>query len=152
MEIRRNGYHSKQKTFSLRAGQVGLVEEVTLIAEKPLTTTLKSDYRFFDLGSISTGLTLSNGELYDGNTLVTRFSRSPEKIYRFNNAYLYLLDNEVRIFIPETSQDLLIIKTTTNSPVINPKLFSWSFALKDGKNNRLINVAESSAVSADSLQ
>ncbi|MEX1123943.1 MAG: PEGA domain-containing protein [Patescibacteria group bacterium] len=150
LEIKRAGFYSYEKSFHLRPGQVGLVKDVLMVAIAPLKTTLAKNYRFVDIGKLSTGLSLVRSELYDGSKLITRFSQTPEKVYRFNNAYLYLLNNEIRLYIPETSQDLLVTKTAAADPTINPKLFSWSFALKDGNSNYLVDVVESSVAAVTS--
>ncbi len=142
LEISREGYRSFVKNIILQAGEVEIIENVALIAETPLVTDLPADYRFITLGAKSVGLTLSDGELYDGTSFITRFAVLPNKIYRLNHLYLYQVSQEIRLFDPETSQDFLITIASTADTVINPKPFSWSFAVKDGERNYLINLTE----------
>lgn len=152
LEIKRKNFQTVRKTFNLNIGQLELIEDIVMVANKPLVTSLDNDYRLVDVGNLSTGLSLVDGKLYDGTDFITRFSNDPKKIYRFNFTYLYTINNELRLFIPETSQDLLLISSSQTEIIINTKPFSWSFAVLDGDSKYLVNIAESSEVSEGSIQ
>lgn len=144
LEIRRQYFQTYTKNFVLQPGQVGFLKDVVMIAQKPIVSSLKSDARLINIGPFSTGLTLTNGELYDGTKFITRFGKNPEKIYRFDATYLYLTGREIRLFIPETSQDFFIHSVTSADPIINPDQFSYTVTIKDGSKKYLINLIASS--------
>ncbi|MEX1051813.1 MAG: hypothetical protein WEC83_00260 [Patescibacteria group bacterium] len=149
LEISRVGYRSFIKNVILQVSEVKIIENVVLIANNPLITELPADYRFITLGPISAGLTLSDGELYDGGRFITRFATAPSAIYRLNHIYLYRLDGQIRSFDPETSQDFLIVTLENEQTTINPKPFSWSFAVQDGARNYLVNLTEPTVAAVD---
>lgn len=152
VEVRREGFHTFRKTLTLRAGQVGIIKGVVMIAEQPLISRLSDDHRFVGMGQFSTGLSLIGGELYDGSRLVTRFANKPTNIYRLNETYLYILNNEIRIFIDETSQDFLIHSADGPITNINSNPFSWTVAVQDASGNYLINLTEPSEALVESLE
>jgi hypothetical protein len=144
LEIHRQFYQTYTKNFVLQPGEVGFLKDVVMIAKKPLVSSLDKTARFIDIGNFSTGLTLTNGELYDGTKFITRFSQNPSKIYRFDAVYLYLTGKEIRLFIPETSQDFPVYSVASDNPTINPDQFSYTVAVKDGNSSYLINLSASS--------
>ncbi len=148
LEIARAGYRSFVKNIVLQTGGVERIKDVVLIADNPLTTALPVDYRFITLGPLSSGLTLTDGELYDGTIFITRFAAAPLKVYRLNHIYLYQLDQQIRTYDPETTQDFLIHTVASDEVTINPKPFSWSFAVKDGTTSYLINLTEPTVAAA----
>ena len=150
--IKRKNFQTFRRIFDLTVGQVSIIEEVVMIANKPLITALDDDYRLIDVDSLSVGLSLIDGKLYDGVDFITRFHISPDKIYRLNFTYLYVINNEIRLYIPESHQDFLIAATSGQEVLINIKAFSWSFAILDGDDKTLINVTETSEGLADQDQ
>lgn len=152
LKITRKNFQTLRQTINLKVGQLELIEDIVMVATKPLVTSLDVDYKIIDVGNYSTGLSLLDGKLYEGTDFITRFANDPKKIYKFNFTYLYIINNEIRLFIPETSQDFLIISSSQADITINTKPFSWSFAVLDGDSKYLVNVVESSEASVDSAQ
>ena len=152
IEIKRKNFQTFKRILNLKLGQVSLIDEVVMVANKPLITALDGDYRMVDVDSLGVGLSLVDGKLYDGVAFITRFHVSPDKIYRLNFTYLYVINNEIRLYIPESNQDFLIAATSGQEVLINIKAFSWSFAILDGDDKSLINVTETSEGLADQGQ
>jgi len=144
LEIKRPLFHTYTKNFVLHPGQVGFLKDVVMLAKKPLISNLAKDTKFIDIGNLSTGLTLTNGELFDGSEFITRFSVAPSKIYRLDKTYVYYLNSEIRIYIPETNQDFLIHTTASANSIINPDQFSYTLSVKDGAKKYLLNLSASS--------
>lgn len=111
LSIKKEGYHEFTKTFQLRSGELGLVKdgELVLIATRPKVEIISSPPplpRFFT--TEESGLTVTNGELFDGTNLVTRFSGEPLSVRRYKKGFVYLTASEVRFFSPVNNQDELL--------------------------------------------
>ena len=141
VEISKTGFQSWKQSFWLSRGQVGLINDLTLIATKPLMSLAPSVLKIAQLERLDFGLRLEGGELTDNGKLITRFSVVPIQAHRFNNYYLYQADNELRLFLTEGNQDYLIYgaQTTEKLPLaLYPS--TWQVALTDGLITKFINL------------
>lgn len=141
VELTKPGFQSWKESFWLSRGQVGLIEDPTLIAIHPLTTTANSPLITSDLTRLDFGLQLTSGELTDGGEMVTRFGQDPVQIHRLNEFYLYQIGNELRLFLVKGSQDYLIYhsQATEKLPLaLYPS--TWQVAVTDGSTTKLINL------------
>lgn len=148
--ITKEGYHPYQRTFSLSAGQVGISEDVDLIAIKPLVTSLPDTARFISPTKFSNRIVLQGGELIDGTEFITRFSIVPLQVHRFSSFYLYQQDKNFHVFVPDTNQDFIVYSAKVASYVpINSIPNSYSFVVNEKGKKKLINLTLPSEVAAE---
>lgn len=151
LQVRKDGYNSFVRTFFLDRGQVGVVGDIELVATQPLVTDLPASARFITPVIASTGLTLFQGELYDGDRFVTRFSTEPYQVHRYPTFYLYQLGNEFRVFFPETNQDFSILRVEGSEYLpINALPSSMAFILNRNGEKKLVNLTIPTEVAATS--
>lgn len=122
VELTKNGYQTWRQSFWLSKGQIGLIDDPTLIALKPLTVSAELPIATGKLDRLDFGLQLSDGELTDNGELITRFSQTPLQIHRFNDFYLYQVGGELRLFQSRTSQDFPFYRSA-NSALLPLTLF-----------------------------
>ncbi len=132
VQISKEGFQSWRQTFSLQAGQVGLIDKYQTIAVKPTIKELEEPLKFAD-PLFETGLSLSDdGELTDRGKLVTRFGVHPVIARRFNDGYLYQINNELRLFFIDGPQDFLVYQLSTQNPaLLVTKPSAWQVYLSD---------------------
>lgn len=142
ISIEKVGYQTYRQLFVLARGEVGIVEDVDLVAVNPLVTVLPENARFINPVKFSSRLSMDGGELYDGSKLVTRFSIVPLQAHRFSSYYLYQQGTDFRVFIPITNQDFLVYRSSLADYVpINSIPNSNSFVLNEGAVKKLINLS-----------
>lgn len=141
IELSKAGFQSWRQTFWLSKGQIGLINNPTLIAKKPLITTATSPLVTTELDALDFGIQLTNGELTDGGELISRFSAFPQQVHRFNEFYLYQMGNELRLYLTAGSQDYLIYRAE-NSGKLSLALYpsTWQVGVADGGTVKLINL------------
>jgi hypothetical protein len=139
--IERDGYFPFRKNFTLSPTQVGLVKDVTLIAQQPKISNLDNLIQLSETRILDAQLNLVNGELLDRGQLITRFSQDPLQAHRFNDGYLYQQDNTLRLYLPESNQDWLIT-TLVNNDVAALKLLpgAWQVMVRNGDQTELIEL------------
>lgn len=153
LSITKEGYLPYIRVFHLDRGEVGIARDVVLIAKQPLVSTLEPSARFITPSKLSNGLTLQNGELFDGNEFITRFSSEPLQIHRYNSLYLYQLGSNFHVFIPDTNQDFVIYSPTTTEYVpINSQPSSYAFVINENGVKKLINLTIPTEVVAEPSQ
>lgn len=141
VELTKKGFQSWKQSFWLSKGQVGLINDPTLIASHPLITTAESPLITSNLTSLDFGLQLISGELTDGGEMVTRFGQDPVQVHRLNEFYLYQVGNELRLFLIKGSQDYLIYRSQESEKLplaLYPS--TWQIAVTDGSTTKLINL------------
>ena len=141
IELTKRGFQSWKQDFWLSKGQVGLINDPTMIAREPLVTTAESPLITSNLETLDFGLQLTGGELTDGGELITRFSQIPLQVHRFNEFYLYQAGNDLRLFLITGSQDYLIYhsQVTEKLPLaLYPS--TWQVAVTDGSVTKLVNL------------
>jgi len=141
VKVNKAHFRSWQQTFWLKAGQVGLIRDPILIAAEPLVTRSTQLRTVPERSPIDSGLTLENGELRDRGILITRFTAVPNQVHRFNKAYLYQVERELRLFWKEGSQDFLVF-TFNSSERRELAIFTatWQVAFNDGDSVILVNL------------
>ena len=141
VELTKVGFYPWKKTFFLSEGQVGLITDPVLLADPPLITDSLVGLAPRLTSQLGNGLSLTDGELTDRGTFITRFSRSPLQVHGFNGSYLYQDGNELRLFIPAGTQDFLIYQAT-QADQLPIALFekTWQVAVTDNNQVRLINL------------
>ncbi|OGG37410.1 hypothetical protein A2110_01705 [Candidatus Jorgensenbacteria bacterium GWA1_54_12] len=141
VELEKPGFQTWTQSFWLSVGQVGLIKDPTLIASKPLITTSSSPLGGNNLEKLDFGLELSGGELTDSGELITRYSRDPFQIHRFNQYYLYQVGSELRLYLTNGSQDYLIY-TAQDSKKLPLALYpsTWQVAVEDGSAVKMIDL------------
>lgn len=141
LTIQKAGFQPWRQVFNLSANEVGLVKEFQLIAVSPKISQ-PAGLSFFVEPYFDTGLTLStDGELIDGNTLVSRFVVQPKLARRFGSGYLYQLEKQLRLFVPEGPQDYLIYTLADSAPAhitIHPA--DWQIAVQENNAVKLIEL------------
>lgn len=148
VELSKVGFQNWKQTFSLSEGQIGLIEEPVLIAKSPLITDSDAGLTPKITDQLDFGLSLTEGELCDGGTLITRFGRSPLQVHRFNTYYFYQDGSQLRLFLPAGTQDYLIYQSS-QSLQLPIELFedTWQIAVQDGLKVKLINLTIPTATS-----
>lgn len=141
VELTKNGFQTWRQSFWLSSGQIGLITDPTLIANQPLITTADSPSIIKNTDFLEFSLQLSNGELTDNGELITRFSQNPFQVHRFNDFYLYQVNNELRLFHTAGTQDYLIYRAQTPD-ILALSLYpsTWQIAVNDGPVVKLINL------------
>lgn len=137
----KNGFQTWQQSFWLSVGQVGLITNPTLIAKEPLVSTADSQLVTKLMDPLDFGLSLESGELKDKGVLITRFGNTPVQVHRYNDYYLYQVDGDLRVFIPQGTQDYLIYRATAPgqlSLILYPN--NWQVAVSDGSTTKLVNL------------
>lgn len=153
LSITKEGYFPYTRVYYLDRGEVGIAKDIVLIATKPLITSLEQSARFITPTKLTNGLSLQNGELFDGNEFITRFSSDPLQVHRYNSFYLYQLGANFHVFIPDTNQDLVILTTNTAEYVpINSQPSSFAFVINESGVKKLVSLTIPTEGVADSNQ
>ena len=148
VKITSPGFYDFTKNFQLASNGVGVVDNLVLIAQNPKITTLDSStapsyvvYPTFD-----TGLSLSDGELFDGTKLITRFGQEPIQIHRFDTGYIYQVGKEIRLFLPTSNLDSLLYTAADTTPakiLVRPS--NWIIYVYEGNSVKQIEIIKPSA-------
>lgn len=148
IKITKTGYYDYVKNFQLASNGVGVIDNLVLIAKNPTVTALNQDTapHYVVYPTFDTGLSVSNGELFDGNKFITRFSQEPIQIHRFNTGYVYQVGQEIRLFLPTSNLDSLLYATTeTGAAKILTRSSSWTIFVYEGSDIKQIEVIKPSA-------
>jgi len=149
LSVTKDGYHPYQRTFTLGAGEVGIAEDIDLIAIKPLVTDLPESARFISPTKFSNRIVLQGGDLIDGTEFITRFSIVPVQVHRFSSFYLYQQGKNFHVFVPDTNQDFVVYSASAAKYVpINSIPNSYSFVVNENGKKKLINLTLPSEVAA----
>lgn len=151
--ITKPGFIMFEKIFQLEADQVGVVSEsVVLLAQSPTVEKNVSGLLYRSRDAYDIGLSVSQGEILDNLSLITRLSVSPQQVHRFNKGYIYQLNDQIRIYLPETGQDVLVYNLQ-NSELAKISLDESNWQLSVFSTNTMadvIHLIEPSATSANS--
>jgi len=135
IKISKNNYHDWIQNFELDEGEVGVVDSVELIAEKPMVEISdKTDFQWIDR-DFDYGLEVIDGELWDRDEFITRFNQSPSSAYRYRQAIIYVMNNQIRIFFPKSNIDYLIYNYPQNAKIALSLLSKWRIAIQEKSDN-----------------
>jgi len=152
VRLEKDGFWPWEQVFDLSPGQAGYIESsVELIALNPLKEKYESDFTRTLSANLDPGLAFVDNELLDRGQLVTRFSFTPSRVYRYGQGYLYQHNQELRIFFPAGSQDFPVYKATS-SEILPLKLLedTWQVILQEGDQIYLVSLTVPSEPSAKS--
>lgn len=115
--IQKPNFYSWRQVFQLEPGEVEIIENIQLIAKTPKTTLITEEVSFteplFEVGLSHT----DSGELLDRGKLISSFATTIKLARRIEKAYIYQIEDELRIKFPEGRQDYLIQKLAGSDPV-----------------------------------
>jgi len=141
LELKKVGFKTWEQHYRLSEGQIGIVNSPVLIAEKPLVTSSLDDLKTTLLAPFDYGISITSGELIDRGALVTRFATLPIQIHRYNDLYLYQVENRLRIFNPINSQDDLIYESSRGGQLpITLFPATWQVGVAEVDQVKLINL------------
>lgn len=142
LKITKPGFHPWIERWQLDSGEVGIVgKDTVLIAYPPLVSQGEAPMSpvtaLFDVG-----LDLSSaGELTDDGELVTAFAETPFQVHRFNQAYLYQLGRELRLFFVKGNQDYLLFTLDDASPaILGLDRGQWRLSVNSGERAKVIHL------------
>lgn len=142
LSIDQPGYQSISEVFQLEPGQVKIIDKtVVLLANNPQTIKNATNQTYYDREAYDVGITVVNGAVFDNGTLVTRLSSNPIIFRRINNSYIYQLNNQLRIYLPEGNRDNLVYTLSSADPArINIDSGIWQVVVFDqsGSDNAII--------------
>jgi hypothetical protein len=150
VDICREGFYEYQRRFQLSTNDVGVIEGVVLIAKVPSVTIVDSAQapKYVAIPDIDTGLTVTDGELYDYQRLITRFGTVPTQVHRYNSGYIYQTGKEVRLFLPNNNLDALVYTLQESKPaemLLRPG--SWIVYFYEGTQVRQVELTKTSVAS-----
>lgn len=107
--ISKPGFVTIDKVFNLQSDQVGVLSSaVELLAQNPTVEKNVSGLLYRPADAYDVGLSVKQGEIIDNGALITRLSSSPSQVHRYNSGYIYQINNQLRLYVPETNQDVLV--------------------------------------------
>lgn len=123
--VKKDGYHSYQKSFLLSGGQAVVIDNLTLFLVKPKISNLTNDVKTVAQIKKNTNLqnnqfVLKGNEIWKNNKLVTRFSQVPiAVIYDSPTDHYYVqLDDGIHAILGDGSNNVLLVKLEKNTPVV----------------------------------
>lgn len=123
--VKREGFHSYQKSFQLSGGQAVVIDNLTLFLLKPKMINLNNDARILaqikkDAKTQSSQFVLKGSEIWKNDKLVTRFSQVPiEVIYdSATDHYFVQLDDGIHAILGDGSNNVLLVKLEKTTPVV----------------------------------
>lgn len=148
VKITKDGYYDFTKGFQLASNSVRAISNLVLIAQNPTITTLATGDApsYISYPTFDAGLSLSNGELFDGNKLVTRFSQDPVQIHRFNKGYVYQTGQEIRLYMPANNLDSIVYTlSSSDSAKILVRPNSWTVYIYEDNTVKQIEIVKPTA-------
>ncbi len=130
--VQKANFQSWRQVLQLEPEEAAIVDDIQLIASSPKQTVITEEISFTEpLFEVGLALTES-GELLDRGKLVSRFATNIKLARRLKKAYLYQIENELRLKFPKGRQDYLVYKLASHDPV--PMLVdqsAWEIILDD---------------------
>jgi len=121
VEVKKEGYHSWQKSVNLIAGQAEVISDIVLFSMQPKIEeyTLKDSTQSITEMADVYNLVNSNGEIYQDDTLITRFSDKVTGLCRYSTRYIAFTQNK-KLKIMDTNGTNLteILDKDSDTPVV----------------------------------
>ncbi len=131
--IKKVGYLDYNNVFTLATGQVGIVNsDVVLLASNPTIEKNIPSLFYHTMDPYDVGISISNGEIFDNGSLITRLSGTPSQVHRLNAGYVYQLGDQVRLYLPPNNQDVLVFSLPNDEQAkINLDYSNWQVIVFD---------------------
>lgn len=125
LTVKKDGYHSYQKSFQLSGGQAVVIDNLTLFLLKPKITNLTNDEK--TITQIKKNADLQNNqfvlkanEIWKNDELVTRFSQVPMAVIydTATDHYFVQLSDGIHTILGDGSNNVLLVKLEKTTPVV----------------------------------